>query len=62
MLSLHRQLCQHYHPPPALVSNWQGKWQMPFFGRKHNRWPPVSVSTSLAETGGRPVTCINFVQ
>jgi hypothetical protein len=28
--SLQRQLCQDNHLPPALVSNWQGMWQMPF--------------------------------
>ena len=27
---LQRQIYQDKHPPPSLVSNWQGKWQMAF--------------------------------
>jgi len=48
MSSLFRQFWQYYQPPPAQVSNkLAGKMVASLFGRKHNRQPLVSVSTSL---------------
>jgi hypothetical protein len=54
MSSLFRQCWQYYQPPPAQVSNkLAGQVVASLFGRKHNRRPLVSVSTSLVEQVAR---------
>jgi hypothetical protein len=44
-----RQNCKDKHQPPALVSNWQGKWQMDFLAESITGGHLFQVSTNLAE-------------